>query len=362
MDAWQLRRDGARRRRTKRGQVDRTAALAKQAPRTPAHWMAAAVAAGLAAGCSVADYREPVGDLHSAIETSIDTVHALDAEATAARNARWRAGIAAGTVLLGERDGQCAAGADACTLQIELSGDPTPRPYPAVTLMPKARIGLEALRGYVGKLKSIVEADAVGEVTTAANAALGSVRRIEVAIAKANGTRSAGTVADFTEPSVAAVGWLAGGYVDYVKYRALAQATRRAQPAINRLAALHAALGGTVTALEAADALQAFLAAQKRFDDAADAGKLRLKIVDRYVAAAAAYDVSLRASTAAPLEAFTVAHARLAKQLNRVDGVTFADAYAAIGDLRERARAFKAVVDGFTEVTAKRREAEDDDN
>ena len=53
----------------------------------------AAVAAGLAAGCSVTDYREPAGELHAAIETSIDTVHALDAEATAARNKRWRRNV-----------------------------------------------------------------------------------------------------------------------------------------------------------------------------------------------------------------------------------------------------------------------------
>ena len=107
-------------------------------------------------------------------------MNALDAEATAVRNARWRTGVVAGAILLVEKDGQCADGAAACTLQIELSGDPRPRPFAAVTLMPKARIGLEALRGYVGKLKSIVEADTVGEVAEALETlALSTIDAIE---------------------------------------------------------------------------------------------------------------------------------------------------------------------------------------
>ena len=57
-----------------------------------------------------------------------------------------------------------------------------------------------------------------------------------------------------------------------------------------------------------------------------------------------------------------MAHAKLTKQLNCEGGVTLADAFAAIADLRERAKALKAVVDGFTEVTEKRRETADGNN
>ena len=143
-----------------------------------ARLMIVAVVTAFAASCSVADYKEPISDLQTAVEISINTVSALDAKATAVQNARWRASIAAGTVLLSENDGQCADGATTCTLQINFQGDAKSRPYPAVTLMPKAKIGLEALRTYVGKLRSIVDADTVGKVTTAANAALGSVQEI----------------------------------------------------------------------------------------------------------------------------------------------------------------------------------------
>ena len=316
----------------------------------------AAVTAGFATACSIADYKEPIGQLHTAVETSIDSVEALDTKATGVRNARWRAAIAAGHALLTETGGQCADGATGCTLQIEFLDDAEPRLYPALTLMPKAKTGLEALRSYVRKLKSIVEADTVGKVTTAANAALGSAQKIEEAIAKANGTESDDTVADFSQPTVAAIGWLVGQYVDYVKYRALAEATRRAQPIVARLASLHRTIGRSVTVLETADALKAFLAAQMQFDAAADNSKLTPVIVDQYVAAAAAYDVSLKASMAAPLEAFSKAHAKLAKQLNREGNATLSDAFAAIAEMRERANALKAVVDGFTEVIEKRRE------
>ena len=362
MGATQCGRNDAHNYRIGHKSVHRQRTRSKRTRPLSAHLTITTVIAGLAAGCSVTDYKEPIGELQTAIETSIDTVNALDAKATAARNARWRAGITEGKILLSETDGQCADGARACTLKIEFPGDPKPRSYPAVTLMPKAKIGLEALRTYVGKLKSIVEADSVGKVTTAANSALGSAQKIEEAIAKANGKESSGTIADFTEPSVAAIGWLVGQYVDYVKYRALAESTRRAQPVVARLASLHKSIGGAITALETADALKAFLAVQERFDSAVDNGKLSSAIVDDYVAAAAGYDVSLNASTAAPLQAFVATHAKLMKQLNREGGVTLADATAAIADLRDRAKALKAVVEGFTEVTEKRRETANGNN
>lgn len=342
--------------------VRRQLACLKRTHRLSGRLAVGIVVAGLTAGCSVSDYKEPIGDLQAAVETSIDTVNALDAQATAVRNSRWRAGIAKGEILLSESDGQCADGVAACTLQIEFRGDSKPpRPYPAETVMPKAKIGLEALRTYAGKLKSIVEADTVGEVTTAANAALGSVQNIEEAIAKANGTESGGRVADFTKPSVIAIGWFVGQYVDYVKYRALAESTRRAQPVVTRLAALHNSIGRSVTALEASDALKAFVAAQEQFDNAA-ADALTPAIVDDYVAAAAAYNVSLKASSATPLAVFAETHAILTKQLNRDGGVTLADAYAAIADLRERADEFKAILDGFVEVIEKRKETADGNN
>ena len=237
-----------------------------------------------------------------------------------------------------------------------VSGESERRPYPAETVMPKAKTGLEALRTYVGKLNSIVEADTVGEVTTAANGALGSVQNIEEAIAKAKGKDGSGTVADFTKPSIMAFAWFLGQYVDYVKYRALAESTDRAQPVIDRLAAHHTTIGGAVTALETSGALKAFAAVQEQFDDAEEDGTLTPAIVDDYVAAAAAYDVSLKASSAAPLAAIAKTHANLTKQLNREDGVTLADASAAISNLRERADELKGVVDGFTKVMEKRRE------
>ena len=321
-----------------------------------------AVAAGLATGCSMADYKEPIGELHAAIETTIDNVNALDAKATAGRNAHWRADIAARKIQLKETSENCAEGATACKLQIKFQGSKELKSYPAISLMPTAKTGLEALRTYVRKLKSIAEADTVSKVTTAANGALGSAKKIEETIAKANGTKSGGTVADFTEPTVAAIGWLVGQYLDYVKSCALAEATRRAQPIIDKLASLYKTIGDALTVLSTGKTREAFLAAQKRFDKAYQDRKLTPAIIDDYVAAAAAYDVSLKASKAAPLEAFAATHAKLMKQLNHEGGVTLADAFAAIADLRERARALKAVVDGFTEVTEKRKETANGNN
>lgn len=318
------------------------------------------VTVGLVVGCSVTDYKEPISELQTAIEMSIDTVNVLDTKATATINERWRDGIVKGDFLLATSDDQCATHKSACTLKIEFRDkQEKPKPYPAITLIPEAKAGLAALRNYVENLRSIVEADTVGKVKSAANSALGSAQNLRDAIAKTKEEESNKSVAGFTEPLVAAIGWIVGQYVDYVKYRALAESTRQADPVIADLESLYSSIGDAFTGQEQADALKAFLSVQDKFDDAANQGELNPEIVDDYVAAAAVYHIRLGASTATPFQAFVKTHAKLTQQLNRKGGVTLADATAAIAELHDRAKAFKAVVEGFTKKTGKSKETPD---
>ena len=305
----------------------------------------------LAAGCSVADYEKPIGDLSAAVETSITAVTALDQHMTEVQNERWRKGIVAGTVLLTTEDDACAIGTPGCALEVEMT-DGSTHVFPATSLMPKGRIGLQELKTYVANLKAIVDADTVEQIDKSTDETLGSLESLEAAIAKATGAPDTGRIARFQAPVAAAVNWLAGQYVDGVKFQALAHATREAQPVIDKLADLYATAASAVVAYQVGDATKTFVDKQTQFDDGAQGGRPTPALIDEYVQAAAAYDVVLKASAAMPLAEFAETHRMLEQQLNGDGKITLAATLAAIQDLKQRALAFKAVVDGFKQAVA----------
>ena len=312
--------------------------------------MIAFTAVCLSAACTVADYKQPVADLHTAVVSSIDTVNALDARLTKARNAQWREQISTRQFLLSARDGTCADGTKGCSLQIDFRDGQDPRRFPATTLIPRASAGLVSLRTYVARLKEIAEADTTAKVTTSAEAALGSAHKIE------NAVGGKGLVASFTPPMTAAIRWFVGQYEDYVKYRALAKATQEAHDEIVELVKLASILGKAAAAYEDGAALEAFQEAQKAFDEAERGSDLTSGHVDAYVAAAQSYDVVLKATAASPLAAFEEAHRKLKKHLNREDATTLADALVSITEFVDKAKDFKGVVDSFEKANKKPRE------
>ena len=312
-----------------------------------ARLMMALTAVGLTTACTVADYKQPVADLHTAVVSSINTVNALDAKLTNARNAEWSEKISEGKFSLSVPDGMCAAGTKGCSLQIEFRSKEEPRRYPATTLIPKARLGLASLRAYVTKLKEIAEADTTGKVTTSAEAALGSVHKIE------NAVGGKGLVASFTPPITAVIRWFIGQYEDYVKYRALAKATQEAHDEIVELARLASVLGESVGTYEDGAALEVFQEAQAAFDGAEAGGELTSAHIAAYVTAAQSYDIVLKASAAAPLAAFEEAHRKLKEHLNREDGRTLAEALVAITDFVDKAKDVKGFVDLFEKASEK---------
>jgi len=301
----------------------------------------------LLSACAVDTYKKPVGDLTSAIETSITTVQALDKKITKVRNERWSKGIAEGTILLETVDNSCAEQESGCSLEIHpLTGPPVL--FPAKSVIPKGLVGLTALRAYAANLKAIVDEETADAVTTSTNKALGSLKNIEKAVAEAKGDPPAESVIDaYSQPVASLVNWAVGTYVDVVKYHALAKATRDADPVIRKLADYHQTLADAFTSYESAIAREAFVNAQTAFDKASIDGSLTQAKVNTYVQAAAAYDVVLRASAADPLGAFLAAHTKLKQQLNREGKITLDDAFASIEDLKQRAETFKEIMDAF---------------
>ena len=306
--------------------------------------------ATLTTSCATTDYARPIQELHTALESAVTTIDELDSAATANRNARVRNAIAGGDVLLDEEAGQCALGAAACTLVIVYSDDTPTHAYPVRSLIPQARTGLEELRRYVDRLKSIVEADTTAQVRAAGSAALGSAQQIEDAVAKARNQESGNTIANLKEPSVATVTWLVGQYVAKAKRRTLAASMDAAHPMIDDLTQYHAALAAAFAALETSRAAREFLGTQARFDDLADTDKLTVQDVDTYVAAAESYNVALSASTVAPLKAFAISHASLSDHLNGRSDVTLAEAYAALEAFVQEAITFRSLLQQFRDA------------
>ena len=144
--------------------------------------------------------------------------------------------------------------------------------------------------------------------------------------------------------TVAAIEWFATRYVEYVKFKALAQATKRAHPVILKLSDWYTTSAAAVRLTELADANDEFGKAQEKFPAESPPTDAQIKA---YVTAATKYDAALKAHAARPIEKFTVAHEKLIQELNGENGVTLADATAAIERLSNEAKAFKKVIGGF---------------
>lgn len=268
----------------------------------------------LVAGCSSsADYKDSIGDLKSALDSSILTISAIDQKVTKAKNDEWRAGIVATppTAILESKDKNCAIGTAGCALQV-LGGDEKPVDFPLPSVLVKSRAGLAALKSYVGNLKAIVDADTAGKISTHTNSALASLTKLEAEIAKVKGDApKKGLIAAYAEPAGNLFVWAVEQYVERVKVRALAAATRRAHPAIMGLDNLTAGVGDSAALLEFSGAHKTFIVAKTEYQGKEDAGTLSVHSIGAYINAAAAYDQALKASAAKPLAAFTRAHEKL---------------------------------------------------
>ena len=303
------------------------------------------VAFALMCGCAVVDYKEPVDTLNTAIADSAKTISALDNKLTRLHNEQLSKEIQSGVLLLEIADYSCALGTKKCSLHV-LSKDKSARPFPATSKMPKARLALNGLTIYTQRLKAITDANTASQVATSANEALVSIQNLTTTIATETGNKtSSKTVTAFREPIVAAVEWFITRYVDYVKFKALAQATKRAHPVILDLCDWYAATSaGAVRLTELADANDEFMNAQEKFAERTPPTDTQIQA---YVTAATKYDAALKAHAARPIEKFTVAHEKLMQELNGENGVSLADAMAAIEMLSNEAKAFKKLIEGF---------------
>jgi len=303
-------------------------------------------------GCSVADYKGPIVDLSDAINDSVTTVKKIDQEVTKAQNDRWLELIKNNEAFLLTPDESCASGNVSCALVIRFKGSREKgTPFPVKSLMPNALVGLNGLKSYVSSLKAIVDADTAGAVTTSVNEALSNAAKIEAEVAKAKdpNAKSPEIIRGYSEPLIASVKWLVSQYVDRVKHKALAAATKRAQPVIESLSDYHQTTSNAAATLKAAAALKAFTKAQAAYDDA---NTKNAGVINTYMKATATYDTALKGRIAHPFKKFLEAHTKLNDSLNGNGEATLADAIASIKEFKKRAQEFKQIIDDLNTVTS----------
>lgn len=307
------------------------------------------------AGCSsVADYQQPITDLNESMNHSIATIEHIDSELTAAQNKRWRELVSKEKAFLLEADDSCALGTKSCSLVVIAKGRDQEQTFPVKSMMPNAAEALSGLKGYTEGLKEIVVADTAASIISSANAALASASKIELEIARAKGQGfTVSTIEAYSSSLSNSFSWLIGQYIDREKVKALAAATKRAQPTIESLANYYDTATSAAASLKASEALDNFLKAQSRFDDS---HIKNTQEINQYMVAVRNYDSALKAGSSEPMKKFLIAHTALNKTLNGSDDVSLADAIAAIKDFKKHSEDFKGLVVEFIQI-AKEQEA-----
>ena len=302
-------------------------------------------------GCSTtADYSESVLRLEKAINDSATSIEAIDSDITERQNKKLKHGVISKSLLLDAADNECAAGKEKCSLIVlksEGGNAVKVSVYPLKSSMPKGLQALEQVKTYVGRLKSIVDADTASKVTASANATLGSLEEIANQLANEGAQESSkeNIITEYKEPVMGLIEWITDRYVERVKKEALAKATLEAHPVIKDLTVFYATAAKAQKLAEFSGFQDEFVKKQEAFDN----NLATSDSVDSYVAAATNYQVALKAQAANPLKAFESTHDELKKQLNGEDDerTTLADVAAAIERLEQEVKTIKELVDSF---------------
>lgn len=302
-------------------------------------------------GCSTtADYSESVLRLEKAINDSSTSIETIDSDITTRQNKKLKSDVTSKSLLLDAADNECAAGKEKCSLIVLKSEGGVAvkvSAYPLKSSMPKGIQALEQVKLYVGRLKSIVDADTASKVTESANATLGSLEEIanQLASEDAQEFSKENKITEYKEPVMGLIEWITDRYIERVKKEALAKATLEAHPVIQNLTAFYATAANAQKLAELSRFHEEFVKKEESFDR----NSVTSDSIDAYVAAATNYEVALKAQAADPLKSFESAHEKLKKQLNGEDDekTTLTDVAAAIERLEQEVKKVKELADLF---------------
>lgn len=298
------------------------------------------------AGCSAMDYTKPIttfADATASAETALVELNKkTTAEYTAVLSQRARTNM---RLVVKAADKDCELGSLRCRIVLQSadnSADLTP--FPPDPLLENMVAVMGDIRIYAQNLAALVNDDSAVKAQADVNAALGSIQKLANTVAAVDG-QGAMAVPSFAAPVGNAINWVVGQYANHTKLDGLKDATRKADPVIQRAAKLF-----QTTAVVASDPDRAALVASFRTkldnysDNRSDEGNLKAA-----VAAAKTYDALLSSESGAAFQKMGEAHAALADALQRPN-LSLTDAIAKIQVFADEAKRLVEIVQDLTAI------------
>lgn len=190
-------------------------------------WLLILIGVMLAA-CGTSEYQKPIQTFSDATTLTQKSMHDyVDALVQQVRENRIKE-AAAKPAGVRFQEGDCLSDSTHCRIVLLKSkDDPNPRLLSLQQPIPKILALMDAIKTYADGLQAIATSDTGAKAEASLAAVGGSLQNLAQLLGEQGKTLSA-----FSEPAAAAVGWIAGEYIDSARLDALRIATKDADPLI----------------------------------------------------------------------------------------------------------------------------------
>lgn len=292
------------------------------------------VLALLLAGCAIGDYRQPVEALASAATSSQQALSEYSEAITTQVRASRRQQALAAPNRVAWPDGDCISTSMQCRLNIDGQTLTPTSPIPNLLAL------LAEIKNYTDGLKAIVESDTRAKVETSLASANGSLQNLAKLV-----ERPGINLEGFAAPVTAAAGWIAGVYIDHLRYEALKTATRNANPLIKQAVPILERVAAEASRAQHAMLAEVVSTRNDEFRVGTNEGTLT-----RLMSAAEAYENVLRHPPAPIFKKLAEAHDSLTRALNNRD-ISLDTAFAQLQSLKSDAEKLKDIVNAFVKAS-----------
>ena len=291
-----------------------------------------------AGGCSATSYKPAIDGFANASGKASEAYMALETNVLSAQTERLKRLALAGKAQVRPFEQDCTFKANHCRLEVMEKGG-------KAQLLPPPNFGkisllLNGITKYATNLQAIVNSQTAQQVSASLIAAGGSIKDLA--------SMAPGSVADisaFAVPSANLAAWVAGQYVNQLQVSALRNATRAADPVIQKSAARLKDIAASAKDPALADATDAVEADQAAYQAAPrDRSKL-----EQLMQTAAVDDALLAAPAASVFSDMGEAHGKLTRSLQGQD-VTLAEALAAVESFAAEATQLQGLVNTLSKV------------
>ena len=295
----------------------------------------------LLAACGTSDYQKPIQTFSDATELTRQSLHGYtDALVAQVRDGRMQEALESPRSVKYEQGG-CLVSSKRCRIVLQGEGE-EPKQLSPDEPIPKILALMDAIAAYADGLNAIATSDSAGKAEASLASVDGSLQQL-ASLAGQQGQALQG----YAAPAAAAAGWIFGEYIDSVRYRALQDATKRADPVIGDAVRVLQDVAKEVNIANRAALAETVSKRKDAFRAAESESSL-----ESLLAAAAAYDAALTAAPSGVFEKLRESHAELTKALN-TEGISFAAAFAKMESLKAEAEKLKKIVSAFVAASKK---------